>query len=568
MKIPCAGQLSFLISGLSFLQPALSTAQLNNFILIGTALILGAKFNLSEINRMWLKEKSVSALSEFLSDAKFSTYEMQQLYFMRLFEIYKIKRGYFLIDDTIKHHSKFCQCIHGVSVIFDHAVGTNLKATCIVFLYWTDGNGQKFFLDFRIFYKKRKEDGKKESWYKKIINRNRKKYRHRNKYDLALEMIKEAIDNGFPGRFVLADAWYGIEPFVKGLKKLRISYVLELTTKNKVRVKFKKPKLTRTGKLAKKQYELKTLKDFFITINMREVLGFRADKETGKLENALYQTKTVNVRLNAMPGKHRVIESVDPALGTTKYLLTNELNWEAVKIISAYSNRWVIEEFFRNAKQLLDMEGATIRSEQGIATALYLVSWIDALLHYENYTQGTAGKLTKDSLTIPSIIRQLQYKNLVAVLERVENEEGFVQRWLEVAREGINRKRRKRYELVTLGNANENQEKPVVESQEPLEIAHQEKPVDESQEPLEIAHQEKPVVESQEIAPQEKPVVESQEIAPQEKPVTESQEPLEVAHQEKPVTESQEPLEVAHQEKPVDEHHEKLADARQKKLAA
>ena len=35
-------------------------------------------------------------------------------------------------------------------------------------------------------------------------------------------------------------------------------------------------------------------------------------------------------------------------------------------MIKSYSFRWVIEEFFRNAKQLSDMEGATIRSEQGV----------------------------------------------------------------------------------------------------------------------------------------------------------------------------------------------------------
>lgn len=40
------------------------------------------------------------------------------------------------------------------------------------------------------------------------------------------------------------------------------------------------------------------------------------------------------------------------------YLLTNELTWEATKIVSAYSCRWVIEEFLRNAKPLTDMEGA------------------------------------------------------------------------------------------------------------------------------------------------------------------------------------------------------------------
>ncbi|MCP4460861.1 MAG: hypothetical protein GY816_23005 [Cytophagales bacterium] len=106
------------------------------------------------------------------------------------------------------------------------------------------------------------------------------------------------------------------------------------------------------------------------------------------------------------------------------------------------------------------MEGATIRSEQGIATALYLVSWIDTLLHHENFKQSTSGKLPKESLTIPSIIRQLQYENLLALLERVKCEEEYVQKWLEVTRENINRKRRKRYELVSLNDDNAHQEKP------------------------------------------------------------------------------------------------------------
>jgi hypothetical protein len=52
-------------------------------------------------------------LSEFLSDAKLSTDEMQQFY--------KIKEGYFIIDDTMVHHTKFYKWIHRVSILFDHA---------------------------------------------------------------------------------------------------------------------------------------------------------------------------------------------------------------------------------------------------------------------------------------------------------------------------------------------------------------------------------------------------------------------------------------------------------------
>jgi len=147
MKIPCVRPLPFVVSGLSFLEFAFTNIQYQNLILIATALILGSKFNLTEICRMWLKEKSVSALSEFLSDTKFSTYEMQELYLLRVRHLYKINGGYFIIDDTMKHHTKFCRWIHGVSVIFDHAFGTNLKATCIVFLYYSDGDRKKFFTE-------------------------------------------------------------------------------------------------------------------------------------------------------------------------------------------------------------------------------------------------------------------------------------------------------------------------------------------------------------------------------------------------------------------------------------
>ena len=131
MKIPCAERLHFIVCGLSFLEPVLTNIQFQNLTLIGTALVLGAKFNLTEISRMWLKEKSVSALSEFLSDAKFCTDEMMHLYALQILGVYNISSGYFLIDDTMKHHTKFCKWIHGASFLFDHAVNVNLNAGAI-----------------------------------------------------------------------------------------------------------------------------------------------------------------------------------------------------------------------------------------------------------------------------------------------------------------------------------------------------------------------------------------------------------------------------------------------------
>jgi hypothetical protein len=442
MNIPCVNRLPFIVIGLSFLQPVLSNAQFNNLTLIATALVLGAKFSLTQINLMWLKERSVSTLSWFMSDAKFSTREMMHLYALQAIKIYKITDGYFLIDDTMAHHTKFCKWIHGVFVLFDHAAGTNLKSKCIVFLYYSDGVMIKFPIGFKIFYK---ENGKR-AW------EPNKNFIHKPKYTLALEMLEWALEKGFPPCVVLADSWFGIEPFIKGLRKLQLSYILEVRSSNKVRVSCKEPQLTPTGRLAKHQYDSIALPEFCKTIVETVQCGFDETKG-GKEEKVLYNCKVATVRLNAVSGKHRVIESMDVTSGTFKYFISDQLTWEAVKMIKSYSFRWVIEEFFRNAKQLSDMEGATIRSKQGVTAALCLVSWIDFLLHLENYKHCTAGKLPQDSLTIPSIVRRAQYENLTAFIKKVQTDREFVERWLKVEKERIDRKRKEQYELVELGIA-------------------------------------------------------------------------------------------------------------------
>ena len=93
MKIPCVERPEWLVVGLSFLQPAMTAIQLNNLTLTATALVLGSRFNLSEISRMWLKAKGVSTLSYFFSEINISISEMQKLYAVRVMLTYSLKRG-------------------------------------------------------------------------------------------------------------------------------------------------------------------------------------------------------------------------------------------------------------------------------------------------------------------------------------------------------------------------------------------------------------------------------------------------------------------------------------------
>ncbi|MEA1900433.1 MAG: hypothetical protein U9N47_06695, partial [Thermodesulfobacteriota bacterium] len=213
---------------------------------------------------MWLEEKCVSTLSHFMSHAKFSTDKMQRLYALQVMHLYKIKNGYFIIDDTMRHHTNYCKWIHGVFVLFDHALKTNLKAVCI------------------------------------------------SKYDLAVKMLEWVINNRFPNCAVLADSWFGIGPFIKELKRLKLGYVVEIKDIYTVRTPCKKPKLTPKGRLAKNQYDLITLPKVFKNILTFTKCGFAADKEKGKEEKTIYHTKIITGRLNSIAGKHRIIQSIDP----------------------------------------------------------------------------------------------------------------------------------------------------------------------------------------------------------------------------------------------------------------
>jgi len=151
MKIPCSERPLWVVDVLSFLKPTMTAIQHENLILVVTALLQGSCFNLSEISRMWLKKKGVSTLSYFFSDAKLSILEMQKLYAVRVMQCYNLSGGYYIIDDTMQHHSLFCRWIHGVACLFDHVLQTNIQAKCIVFLYYSDGGLIKFPIAFRLF---------------------------------------------------------------------------------------------------------------------------------------------------------------------------------------------------------------------------------------------------------------------------------------------------------------------------------------------------------------------------------------------------------------------------------
>jgi hypothetical protein len=207
------------------------------------------------------------------------------------------------------------------------------------------------------------------------------------------------------------------------------------------------------GRKRQTWYELVSLAAFFNALGGAKAYGFARDLETGKAEKVLYGTQAAVVKMKAYAGKHTVVRSYDPTRQTVTCLITNALRWEAVKVITDYSARWVIEEFFRNAKHLLDMEGACVRSKQGVARALFLVTSVDALLHVEVYRRSASKHSPSEPVTVQSIIRLAQLENVENFITIVEDTEQWIlfrDRWVAVLKTHAVRERTGRKPLLEL----------------------------------------------------------------------------------------------------------------------
>jgi len=429
--MPIVEVIGMVKDGFQFLNGIMTDLQIGNLMRLATAVIISGKFNLSGACRVWLKKRTVNALSHCLMKSKFSLNDAMKSFHKMMIESSKLQGGRFIIDDTLEHHSRLCKFIHGVFKHYDHVFHKTMPGKCLVFLYYCEGNWIKFPIGWKIYY----ENGEK------------------TKNDLALELIKEALANGFVCSEVLADSWYCVNPFVSGLQKLGLIYILDCKTNATIRVKIKiKNTPGRRGRKRTKWYRTENIIDYMNKHGVERTIGFTGDIQTAKTEKVLYQIKETICQINALDGMHKIVRSYDPKKNTTKFLITNELTWEGLKVVKEYFKRWIIEEFFRNIKQQLDMEGACVRSEQGVTITLLLLTCIDALIH-RKIAELASLNPQSGAITFQSVIRLAFLENAENFVEKIRSEEGniFLNKWLSLLRKDSIINRIKKSEVVYLG---------------------------------------------------------------------------------------------------------------------
>lgn len=429
LPLPILQPLGFVKDAFEQLDCKINSCQKKNLILIVTAMFLAGSMCLSTITLALVNVISTSALSHCFSYSGLSGEQLMLCavkWGIRTMNILGISAR-IAVDDTMKHHSKGCRCIDSVYWLFDHVLGSFCNAKCIVFIYLVVNERIRFPIGWRVY----RQGGK-------------------SKWRLAVELIDEALYHGINISVVLFDSWFCVNGFIKQLEKRNLKFIGDLKSGHNVEYGVENKTWMKIRFSIKELFKCGTplLKE--VWLGLKSNTGERPDK-------ALYKTWSTVAYIGAFKGKYKIIKSIDQRTGGCKIFITNELTWEAQKVLEEFSFRWMIEEFFGNAKGFNGFEEACIRSEQGGAITLFLVSFVDLLISiklWKGVHENSKEKLSTVS-AIYATAAEENLQNLLMVSEDSDKIREVITVWLEILEKKKRQVRRERKALVEVTQTKE-----------------------------------------------------------------------------------------------------------------
>ncbi len=196
------------------------------------------------------------------------------------------------------------------------------------------------------------------------------------KITLAMELVKAAIRRKLPFSTVLFDSWYLAEEFIAFLRRRKKDWISIL----------KKNRKLETNSFVLKDAEGKrvlldgphiSVEDLVALIPANAYRAVKVGEQT-------YWTFTLTVRIPSF-GKVRLVISFENAelTGTYAVLVSNRVDWTALRIIATYLQRWPIETFYQDSKEHLGLDEYRMRDAKAIQKHWCLVFVAYSLLHLD-----------------------------------------------------------------------------------------------------------------------------------------------------------------------------------------
>lgn len=200
--------------------------------------------------------------------------------------------------------------------------------------------------------------------------------RFQTKIALGIELIQKAVERQLPFDTVLFDGWYLAPDVVQELESQHKNWISML----------KKNRKLETNSFTLKDAEGKPVSFDGPHIKVEELVPLIPHSAFQKVEidQKSYWCFTLAVHIPEL-GKVRIVISFENAdlTGTFVTLITNRVDWNASKIIRVYLQRWPIETFYQDSKQLLGMNEYRMRSAEAIRKHWCLVFVAYSFLHLD-----------------------------------------------------------------------------------------------------------------------------------------------------------------------------------------
>jgi len=372
------------LSGLNFFRECFYERSYELFVRYLTGLLLSSNKTVDGLNSIFMQQTDQSNLNRFLTEYPWFksdfTDELKRLFKSRsVFSSF----SYFILDDTLLE--KIGKHIESAGIHFDHTTNDYVFGHQVVTSGYVFQSGFYPFL-LELYTKEEQCLGEKLVF--------------RTKVEIALEILEKAIEFHKPS-IVLIDSWYCTQEIIRFLDERGIQYIIA----------------SKSNRVFVYRNKWEKISEYVTTIQNLTTF-IRGDYQ--------YQAKSILAYFEDF-GEKRLVFVRRREIGTKEYenwnsLLTN-IDVPDETIVGFFSNRFIIEEFHKDAKQHLGLGKSQLRKRRGVVKHLHLVAVGYCLLKVAAWV-----KRKWNSFSIPERIRRIKdyFEKSTLIKTFKENEDNIL----------------------------------------------------------------------------------------------------------------------------------------------
>jgi hypothetical protein len=314
----------------------------------------------------------------------------------------------FIIDDTVE--GKVGKNIEGSSdYIYSNKEKRTIRGINVVSLNYSDGFSN-FMLDFAIITNKYARVLIEN--FKNIVDHRTNAHKRRletlkGKSQIAIDMVKRAINSGIYADYLLVDSWYSKPSFIKEMNNLGLEVISRMANNNKI-WNFIGDRKTLTG-IYEKFKKLKNIKSgiYGKKVKYQYFSVVVEHKKAGKVKIVFLKTK----------------EKLIPIV-STDLTISDEV------IIETYRRRWDIEQGYKELREHFGFGKEENRIYEALIARITLSFFTYNIVSYINrisHEPKTIGGLFKD-LECELYTLAIAMQTFIAILDEIAQIEEIVNR--------------------------------------------------------------------------------------------------------------------------------------------